>query len=395
MKNQWITFFSGRVLVKVNGKGIERFLNRMAHSGLSIWTVKRNKKGEVFFYIAFPDLNKLRFAARKSDCSVYLIKGEGLPFLWKRTIKNSGFLFGLVIFFLIILFLSNVTWGIQIKGADPATEHKIKEELKELGIVVGSMHLFAEKPDIIQRKLTDQIDNITWVGVELKGTTYHFQVVQKNEPEKSKPEGSRHLIASKKAVIANMFVEKGKTVVKVNQYVEKGQLLVSGTIGNDENPQNVIAKGKIWGLTWYNTKVEFPLDSEFEVLSGEEKRKYSLKIGKISIPIWGFTKADYQQYETETEDNDIFFLGKRLPVKFSEKTIREKEVMNRNLSKKEAIDAAKLLARRDLEMKIPSDARLDKEIILQEAVENGKVKLSINFQVIENIAVEKPIIQGD
>lgn len=395
MKNQWITFFLGRVLVKVTGKGIERFLNKMTHSGLSIWAVKRNKKGEVSFYVALPDVNKLRVAARKSDCSIYLMNGEGLPFLWRRTIKNSGFLFGLVIFFLIILFLSNVTWGIQIKGADPATEHKIREELKALGIVEGSMHLFAEKPDIIQRKLTDQIDNITWVGVELKGTTYHFQVVQKNEPKKSKPESPRHLVASKRAVIANMFVEKGKTVVEVNQYVEKGQLLVSGTIGNDENPQNVIAKGKIWGLTWYNTKVEFPLNSEFQVLSGEEKRKYSLKVGKISIPIWGFAKVDYLQYEAETDDNDIYFLGKKLPVKISKKTIREKEIMNRNFSKQEAIEAAKLLAKRDLEMKIPSDARLDKEIILQEAIENGKVKLSINFQVIENIAVEKPIIQGD
>jgi len=32
---------------------------------------------------------------------------------------------------------------------------------------------------------------------------------------------------------------------------------------------------------------------------------------------------------------------------------------------------------------------------LQQEVDNGKVKLSINFQVIENIAEERPIIQGD
>ena len=46
-------------------------------------------------------------------------------------------------------------------------------------------------------------------------------------------------------------------------------------------------------------------------------------------------------------------------------------------------------------MNIPEDARVDEEYILHEEVENGKVKLSVNFQVIENIAEEKAIIQGE
>ena len=56
-------------------------------------------------------------------------------------------------------------------------------ELDKLGIRVGALHLFGDDPETIQRKLTDTIDNITWIGVELKGTTFHFQVVQKTEPE--------------------------------------------------------------------------------------------------------------------------------------------------------------------------------------------------------------------
>ena len=66
-----------------------------------------------------------------------------------------------------------------------------------------------------------------------------------------------------------------------------------------------------------------------------------------------------------------------------------------NLNEGRSIEAAKELARRDLKMNIPEDAHVDEEYILHEEVENGKVKLSINFQVIENIAEEKAIIQGD
>ncbi|MCJ7841842.1 sporulation protein YqfD [Lederbergia sp. NSJ-179] len=395
MKNQWITFLTGRVLVKATGQGMERLLNRLARSGISIWNVKRDHQGTVFFYITWPDLQKLRHVARKADCSLYFIRGEGMPFLWKRTLKNSGFLIGILLFFALILFLSNITWGIQIKGADPETEHKIRKELTDLGIVTGSMHLFAEKPDIIQKKLTEKIDNITWVGVELKGTTYHFQVVQKTEPEGTEQASPRHLVANKKAVIARMFVEKGKALVKRDQFVEKGQILVSGEIGQEEKPLRVIAKGEVWGYTWYNTKVTFPLDTPLQVLNGKEMRKYSLKMGKLHLPIWGFSKIPFSKYETEVENRDLFFLGKKLPIQYSKKTIREKEEIQRNLNEKEALEAAKELARRDVKMKIPPDAQIDKEIILQDKVEHGKVTLSINFQVIENIAIEKPIIQGD
>ncbi|MDQ7864118.1 hypothetical protein RCO48_32715 [Peribacillus frigoritolerans] len=36
-----------------------------------------------------------------------------------------------------------------------------------------------------------------------------------------------------------------------------------------------------------------------------------------------------------------------------------------------------------------------KKKILHESMENGKVKLSIHYQVIEDIAIGQPIIQGD
>ena len=40
-----------------------------------------------------------------------------------------------------------------------------------------------------------------------------------------------------------MFVEKGKSIVKVNDYVGKGQLLVSGIIGTEKEPEIVSGKG--------------------------------------------------------------------------------------------------------------------------------------------------------
>ncbi len=102
-------------------------------------------------------------------------------------------------------------WGIKLKGAEPATEYKIRKELDKMGIKVGKLQLFVDNVEGIQRQLSNNIEEITWVGVELKGTTYHLQVVEKNEPKKPEYLTPQNLIAKKKAVIVNMFVEEGQS----------------------------------------------------------------------------------------------------------------------------------------------------------------------------------------
>ncbi|MCM3237044.1 sporulation protein YqfD [Heyndrickxia oleronia] len=395
MKNLWITFFGGKIQVKVEGKGVERLINQLTRSHLTIWNVKRQGTTAITFFMRLQDLHKLRHQSRKYDCKISFLNGQGAPFLWKRVLKNSGFFTGFLLFFIVITILSNIIWGIQIKGASPQLEHQIRKELDKLGIHIGKLQFFVDDVETIQRKLEDRIPELTWIGVELNGTTFHFQVVEKTIPEPPEKKSPQDLVATKKAVIVDTFVENGQQMVKINQYVKKGQLLVSGTIGNEHNEKQVAAIGKIYGKTWYKSTVEMPLESDFQVYTGKEKRKYSLNFGSVKVPLWGFGKIEYNEYDSEKEPHKINFIKWSLPVKYEETTVREKENVKRKYSEKQAIDAAKEKARNDLKSKIPTDAKVVDEYVLHEKVENGKVNLSIYFQVIENIAIEKPIIQGD
>ena len=36
----------------------------------------------------------------------------------------------------------------------------------------------------VQRHLTDNINAITWAGLEVRGTTYHFKIVEKRTEER-------------------------------------------------------------------------------------------------------------------------------------------------------------------------------------------------------------------
>lgn len=395
MKNRWIMFFIGIITVKVTGKGLERFINTLMKNGLYVWHVRRKGTQSLTFKMKLTDISKLRQICRGRDLRVEFLKREGLPFLFKRLLLNSGFLVGAIIFLIIIMVLSNMIWGIQIKGAEPATEYKINKELDKMGVKVGKLQFFVENVESIQRQLTNNIEEITWVGVELQGTTYHLQVVEKNEPEKPKYLSPQHLVAKKKAVIVDMFVEEGQAVVDIYDRVEPGQLLVSGLIGKEGQNVQVPARGKVLGETWYKTNVELPIKSTFQVYNGNEKRKHSLKIGNVKIPVWGFGKIEFKEYETETNEKKINFINWTLPVSFISDTHREKETETRVYGHEEAIDMAKKMARLDVKNQLSQEAKIIGEKILHQGLDNDKVTVSIHFQVIENIATGQPIIQGE
>lgn len=396
MKNQWTTFLGGFVEVRVTGQLVEPFINELVRKGIKVTSVKRIDEKIVMFSMPLQDIAKMRVTLRKYPCKVTFLKRSGFPFLFQRLLLNGGFVIGFFLFLTCIFLLSNVVWGIEISGAKPETEHKIRQELKKMGVEKGKFQFFIAESDDIQRILTNEIDVITWVGVDLRGTSFHLQVVEKKEPQIVKTPGSQQIVAMKKAVIRKVFVEKGKAVVMVNDFVHKGQLLVTSNISNNEEKQTLVpAKATILGEVWYKSDVEIPLETEFNVFSGEEATKHYFQISKLPIPVWGFKNREFKQYETDITEKPLYFLGWKLPFYYKTVTVRDKETVLRKYTKEQAVEKAKEVALEDLRSLIPEDSEIIGEKILHESLENGKVVLSIHYQVLENIGNERPIVQGD
>lgn len=395
MRNQWVHFYTGVVTVKVTGRGLERFINRLSGEGISVWDVRKHGPDSLTLKLTLVHAKQIRHLARDSGCKLKFIGRTGFPFLFRRLLKNSGFLGGAILFILILFLLSNMIWGIEITGADPETEYKIKQELDSIGVKRGQLQFLVDGPEGIQRSISDALEELTWVGVELKGTTYHLQVVEKTIPEEPEKLGPQNLIATKKAVIVDMFVEEGQPKVEIHDHVKPGQLLVSGEIGKEGETKSIAAKGEVFGETWYISEVIQPLKSKFEVFSGNEKRKHYLRIGEFSLPIWGFGAIEFEQYKKESEEKTFQFLKWTLPIAFVEETLRESEDLIRVYSEDEAIKVATERARMDVINGLPEDAEIKGEKILRQREQNGKVYLTMHFQVIENIAKSYPIIQGE
>lgn len=395
MKNLWVQFIYGYAKMRIDGKYAERFLNRCIENQITIWHIQRITQERMICYIALRDINKIRKLLKMTNCHVTFIGRYGLPFLMKKIRTRTGFIVGLAAFLFLILTLSNIVWNIEIEGASPEIEHQLQKAITDLGIKKGKFLFLLPSVEEIQKQVTDKVENATWIGVRLNGTTLEFEVVEQTLPEKQELLSPRHLVAKKKAVIYDLFVEQGQPIVKPNDFVREGDLLVSGFIGKEGQIETVPAKGKVYGEIWYTSNVSIPLTSLFETLTGERIKRHYLTFYSFDVPIWGFKNHSYDSFEQIEKNYRIKIFKWELPVEYKYVEWLEKEEIKREYKEEEAISIAKEMARQELLKKVPKDAKIKGEKILHESIDNGKVELKIHYQVIENIAIEQPIIQGD
>ncbi len=395
MKNQWTNTITGYIKVKIEGQGTERFINRMLKENIQVWNAKNMGTETVVFYIKLSDVPNLRKAVRNSGCKVSFLERRGGPFFALKLKKYSGLVVGVMMFFMIIFILSNMIWGIKIEGASPAIEHQISKELDEMNIKVGKLQFAIGDMEDIQKELSERVPSITWIGVQLEGTTFHFQVVEKKQPKKNSADLYVNLISAKKATIVQTMVERGQGLVEKHQVVNKGQILVSGFVGREDNQKFVGAKGKVMAETWYKTTVEVPLETNLYVFNGDAKSKYSLSLGNFDMPIWGFGEHNFKEYEVEEDQKTFKFLKWELPVAYHKKIYRSKEKVTRVYTKSEAEKQALKMGKKDVLKIAPDEATIMNEKILKNQLGNGKVKMTIHYQVLENIAIGQPMIQGD
>ena len=84
-----------------------------------------------------------------------------------------------------------------------------------------------------------------------------------------------------------------------------------------------------------------------------------------------------------------------MPIAYVNETYREKEEVSRDYTKKQAKEAAIDRGRKDIEDRLDEKEKVIGEKVLHETNENGKVKLTVLYQVLENIVKTTPIVQGD
>jgi similar to stage IV sporulation protein len=316
----------------------------------------------------------------------------GFPFWLGKLWRRKFFAAGLIVFLIGVYMLSSVVWRISVEGNDRIPEEQILKAASQVGIYPFQWKFRLGEPDELSRRLQLQLPGTAWVGVEVKGTQVHIKVVEAKVPEERQLLSPRNLVASKNAMVTNVFVEKGLPAVKPNQYVRKGDLLVSGYIGEDPNRQAVVATGVVRGLVWYTSNIEVPMVQRSKVYTGDVKDKHYLVIGNRALQLTGYGKVPFEQSET-VPDRTVWHIGKwTLPVGWLHERVYAVDTAERSIDAAEARKIGLERGRTEVKAAAGRDAVIQSEKILHEKTENGKVYMEVHFEVEENIAEDQPIV---
>lgn len=382
----------GYVTITVRGKRFERFLNMAVREGLRIWNIRRVGEETCRCDILIADYFRLRPFLRETGCRSHVEQREGLPFWLVRLRRRSGLGIGAVLFFVGLYMLSSFVWTVEVTGTKQMSPQKVLQAAEQIGIKEGAWKVKLKEPLMLRKELMNLLPEASWIGVTIQGTKVTLNIVEKDDPVKPIVLGPRHLVAKKRAVIHTILPEAGRSQVKVNQFVEKGQVLVSGIIGSEERQQAVAARGTVMGEVWYTSDASVPLKQTHYRLTGERQEQQYLIVGPYAVQVWPWNKQGFARYESEESRFIPSYAGYTSPIGWKQVTQAEVVESQVELSTEEAIAYAKRFAREDILRKAGKDAVIREEKVLHATTENGKVYVSIHFSVIEDIAVEQPIV---
>ncbi|MFA1820449.1 sporulation protein YqfD [Virgibacillus oceani] len=406
MKKIQGSFFTGYVTISVNGNQPELFFQLCAEKGIPVWDIKKTASNQCQGNVKLSDVSEIKKIRKQTYYKIRFAQKAGVPFFLSRFFRRKELLIGIVLSIMLILFLSNIIWEVKVTGVPKDIEEKITKQLDSYGVHTGAWKFSIDSPNDIQKKLVEDIPELLWVGVDQKGTTYNLEGVEKVIVEEEEVDGPRHLVATKKGVIKNMYVTEGIPQVSVNDFVEPGDVLVSGIIDDEESENEdtedekkeveyVAAEGEITGTTWYEAEVTIPLKKSLELLTGEHKNKYYIRAGNLQLPVWGFGEPDYNAIHREIDEKPINFIKWDLPFSFVQMTLNEMVYQEDERTKEEAINIGIEQAKSELTLQLGQDAEILSEKILQETTDSGKVKVNLYLNVEEDIAEFQPLNQGD
>lgn len=370
-------FFTGAVVVVVTGDEAPLFPGRLHAQGIVLKNLHYSRDNSVHFSLSVRDVAALRREARHFKGKVRFEKREGLPFFVQRLAHYSPLIITSACFFIFMIVLSAMIIRIDVQGADQEMKADVFAFLKKKGIREGAVTFEPLDTDRLSRQAARDIPGLTRFTIEKKGAVYYVEVAAEKK-EKSAVIKSRHMKAAKSGVVRDLFVEYGVSKVRRGDFIEAGDRLISGS-------KKTPASGTVTAETWYKATVTLD-ENGLKIRNGEKRRNVFFYLNNEKYTI--LTPAPFSKpFQTEEKQYVFHFFSYQLPFSVRTKTDYALHQAEWSESTSEQEWRGIQSARAALMARLPREAVIEGENVLQKRVENGKVKMIIHFQVLENIAI--------
>ena len=386
-----LKYILGYVRITVEGYYIERFINICTTSKILIWNLKREKGVKLHLNIGINDFFRAVKVAKKLKCRIKITKKRGIPFLINKYKKRKIFFITLIIIAILIGVSTNFVWNINIEVEDNLELQNIEQDIKEAGLEVGMLKKNVDTQEIINKIRLDRSD-ISWVGIELKGTNAIVKIVKATEaPEIIDEKDYSNIVAKKSGTITKIIAQNGTAQVKIGDEVEEGQILIQGTMeGKYTGTRYVHSLGEVEAIVKYSKTKRIYLKTVEKVTTGEKETKYRIKINNFQINFYK-TISKFNFYDTiETEKKFKIFSNLYLPISIIKITNQELQEVQKEYTVEEATE----IGTKELEQEIEQEIGVGKNILGKnaEVTETEEyIEVSVTYEVIENIGMQEKI----
>lgn len=390
-----LKYILGYVRISVEGYYIERFINICTTSKILIWNLKREKGIKLFLNVGIKDFYEIIKIAKKLKCKVKIIRKRGMPFLINRYKKRKIFFLSLIIITILIGISTNYIWNINIEIEDNIEIENIEQDIKDAGLEVGMNKNKIDTQEIINKIRLNRND-ISWIGIELKGTNAIVKIVKSKEaPEIIDEKDYSNIVSNKSGIITKIIAQNGTALVNVGDEVKEGQILIKGMMeGKYTGVRYVHSLGEVEAIIKYSKTKKIPLKTTEKVNTGKKETKYKIKINNFQINFYK-TLSKFKFYDTiETEKKFKIFSNLYLPISVIKITNQEFEEIEKQYTVEEATE----IGTRELEQEIEQEIGTGKNIIGKnaEVVKTEEyVEVSVTYEVIENIGMQEKIEEFD
>ena len=327
-------FILGYLRIRISGEYPERFINSCSANNIKLWNYHKGGK-DIYANIKIKDYFKVRRIRRNTKVKLKIIKRYGIPIIIKPYMSRIGLLIGLFVMIIINLFLSKFIWNIDVVGNKAISDKEIINYCNKLGIKEG---VLSSKIDTNQArlKLLMNNDNLSWASFIIEGSHLTVNISETKSVDKTKDNQPSNAIATSDAIIDEIKVIKGRTIVRKNQAVLKGEILVSGTIEYTDGRTTFIkSEAEIIGKTKRNLNITLPYFKKERIKTGNTCSKKVLEFFSLKLPL-NLKPITYINYDKKISSNRIKIKNNYLPIYIHNAKYIETEENTIKLDKKSA-----------------------------------------------------------
>ena len=380
MKDKILKIFSSSIKIKVTGRNINNFLKRLINNNINIEKVIPISHKEMDLIINYQDLDKV--LKLKTIYNIKIVRYYGKLRIIKRVKKDIFILSSLLISLLLIYTLSNIIFKVEVIHSNKNIIKLVTKELEDNGIKKYKFVKNYQEIEKIKKKILEENkDTLEWLEIIREGTKYTIRVEERIINNKPKDNKIYNIVASKNAVIKNIYAESGEKVRSINTYVKKGDIIISSdiTLPNNEKISKT-ASGKVQGEVWYSINIEYPYQYHEIKYTGNKKKVLVLNLLNKRISFF-----DFHKYKTFNRNIKYIFNNNITPISLIYEDEYETNIINEVYDYNTAREKAITKAKEKILEKYPNIKEITNIKIINEEDKKNKISLDLFVTCLEDI----------